>query len=282
MEQVFLQFVREKQFLDNVSERTLKAFRDCYSAWKRTVGEQLPTKDNIKEFVIGLRQSGIAITTTNYYIREMNSFLTWLYANEHIPEKIRIKKLKEPQKVLKVFSDEQLKRLLSFKPKTFFEHRLYALVCLVVDTGVRIEEALTLKRQELDLDNLLVTVTGKGDKQRIVPMSIELRKALFKFLRMHNFEWVFPTRHGDRLTYRNSVRDFKALCGRLGINGVRTSWHTLRHGFALNYVRQGGSLFHLQKAMGHSTLQMTRRYCELTEDDLKLMHKKTSILGRLR
>jgi hypothetical protein len=98
MEHLFAQFIREKQFLDNGSPRTIKAFRDCYPAWKRTVGEELPTKENVKEFVIGLRQSPIAVTTVNYYVRRMNSFLTWLCENEHIPEKLRIKKLKEPQK----------------------------------------------------------------------------------------------------------------------------------------------------------------------------------------
>src|SRR6185503_12861173 len=53
MEHLFAQFIREKQFLDNVSPRTIRAFRDCFSAWKRTVGEELPTKENIKEFVCG-------------------------------------------------------------------------------------------------------------------------------------------------------------------------------------------------------------------------------------
>jgi integrase/recombinase XerD len=280
MDQMFEQFLREKLFLSNVSPRTIRYFKWCYSRFKKSNPEF--TKQSLNSWVISLRESGISISTINSYIRGINSFLSWLYQNEHLKEPLKIKLLREPQRILKVFSDQQLKALLFYRPKGFYEHRLYALLCLVIDTGIRIEEALTLTRSKVDLDNLLVTVRGKGDKERIIPFSMECRKHLFKFLKSHDFELVFPTRHGGRMTYRNSVRDFKNLCGKLGINGVRTSWHTLRHGFALNHIRQGGDVFSLQRMLGHSSLEITKRYVDLTEDDLKLVHKKTSILGRLK
>jgi integrase/recombinase XerD len=113
-------------------------------------------------------------------------------------------------------------------------------------------------------------------------MSVELRKVLFRYAQKHAFEVFFPTRHGGRLEYHNVLGEFKDLAKKLGINGVRVSFHTLRHSFAVNYVRNGGNLFYLQKALGHETLQMTRRYTELNGDDLKLMHAKTSLLDRLR
>jgi len=84
-----------------------------------------------------------------------------------------MKLMKEPEKRLKVFSDAQLKAILRYRPKRFYEHRLYTLLCLIIDTGMRIDEALTLTRDKLDLDNLLVTVRGKGDKERIIPISLE-------------------------------------------------------------------------------------------------------------
>jgi integrase len=70
---------------------------------------------------------------------------------------------------------------LKQKPKRFDQWRLHTLIALLLDTGVRIEEALSLNRGDVDLDNLLVTVFGKGRKERRVPFSFELRKVLFRY-----------------------------------------------------------------------------------------------------
>ena len=108
--------------------------------------------------------------TCNIYIRSINSFLTWLFENGHIREPLKIKQLKEEKRVRQEYSDAELSVLLSFKPRTFYEWRLYALISLLVDTGVRIDEALTLTQENVDLDNLVLTVHGKGNKERKVPL----------------------------------------------------------------------------------------------------------------
>jgi hypothetical protein len=82
VDNLFVQFTREKQFLNNVSPRTIKFYKDCLAAWKRTVGDSVPDKQNIKEFVIKLQEEGIKVVTVNIYIRGINSFLTWLLVNE--------------------------------------------------------------------------------------------------------------------------------------------------------------------------------------------------------
>jgi integrase/recombinase XerD len=190
MDKLFEQFLREKLFLSNVSPRTIKYFRWCYLRFKNmTEFADMPTRQDLNNWVVLLRESGISVSTVNSYIRGINSFLSWLHENEHMPHKLKMKLMKEPEKRLKVFTDVQLKAILSFKPKRFYEHRLYTLLCLVIDTGIRIEEGLTLTRGQIDIDNLLVTVRGEGSKERIIPMSMECRKQLFKFLRMHDFEF---------------------------------------------------------------------------------------------
>lgn len=282
MDKLFEQFLKEKLYLQNASPRTIKYFRWVYLRFRNMMNlESLPTKPDLNNWVILLRESGISVSTVNSYIRGMNSFLSWLYENEHI-EKMRMKLLKEPETRLKVFSDSQLKAILSWRPKGFYQNRLYTLLCLAIDTGCRIDELLSLERSKLDLENLLMCVRGKGNKERIIPFSLECRKVLFKFLKSHEFELVFCTRHGGKLMYRNMLRELKTLCERLGITGVRTSFHTLRHGFAINHVKQGGDIFALQRMLGHTSLEITKRYVQMTEDDLKLAHKKTSLLSRLR
>jgi site-specific recombinase XerD len=105
---------------------------------------------------------------------------------------------------------------------------------------------------------------------------------LFKYLKKHEPELVFCTKRGKPLIYRNMLRNFKELGERLGISGVRVSFHTLRHTFAYNYVKHGGNVLYLQRALGHTDLSMTKRYVNLQTEDLKVMHQRVSQLSRLR
>jgi integrase/recombinase XerD len=152
----------------------------------------------------------------------------------------------------------------------------------MMDTGVRIQQALTLKRRKVDFDNCLITVKGKGNKERTIPFSVELRKRLRKFTSQHSFELVFCTKPGTKLLYDRMRRDFQKLMTKLGIKGFDSSFHCFRRTIARNYVRSGGNLFYLQKSLGHTTLTMSRRYVELETEDLQEMHTRTSLLNKLR
>jgi integrase/recombinase XerD len=77
------------------------------------------------------------------------------------------------------------------------------------------------------------------------------------------------------------LRHFKVLGTRLRISGVRFSFHTLRHTFAVNYIRNGGDMFRLQRVLGHSTLEMTRKYVNLQTSDLQAVHERLSLLARV-
>ena len=71
---------------------------------------------------------------------------------------------------------------MTWKPEGFYERRLHLLVLILLDTGCRIGECLTVHVKDVDFDNLLVTLTGKGDKQRVIPFSFELRRQVFRFV----------------------------------------------------------------------------------------------------
>jgi integrase/recombinase XerD len=278
MEHLYAQFLREKTYLCNFSPRYIKLFRWVFNRWDALIG-QPPDKQNVKEWVIRLTQSGISPVTVNTYARAYNSFLTWLFEEGHTPERLRIKKVKEGQRPPKTFTEDQLKKFLSFRPKSFEGHRLYAMMCLAIDTGVRVDELLTLKRDWIDLDNLLVKVLGKGNKERVVPISIECRKVLYKFLRLHTFDVAFPSRHGDKLNYRGVLRQLQGVAEGMGIKNA--GWHKFRHTFASNYVKEG-NIFYLQRILGHADIQTTKIYVTVQTADLQLAHKKTSLLSKLR
>jgi hypothetical protein len=100
MSNEFEESVREKRYVQNVSPRTVKFYRDCKAAWDRTVGG-LPTEEKMKEFVIKLLESGISPATVNSYVRGFNSYLTWHHENHKLLDKLRIKKIKEPERCMR-------------------------------------------------------------------------------------------------------------------------------------------------------------------------------------
>ena len=126
--------------------------------------------------VLRMREKGMKATGCNAAIRAINCYLRWSGS----PHKIR--KLKEPQQIMQTFSAEQVKTLISFKPATDFERRLHLLILILLDTGARISEVLGLQIEDIDLDNMLFTLHGKGRKDRKVPFSYQLRKAVFKYI----------------------------------------------------------------------------------------------------
>jgi integrase/recombinase XerD len=85
-------------------------------------------------------------------------------------------RVKEEQSVLPTLTADQIIALVQWKPRRATERRLRALVCTLIDTGLRISEATTLTLDRVDFDNLLLTVKGKGNKERRVPFSYELRR----------------------------------------------------------------------------------------------------------
>jgi integrase/recombinase XerD len=259
----FEKFVQERRYLHNVSPKTERIYRAAWRKWQKHGPDPVG-------FVSGMREGGMNATGCNMYIRSMNAFFNW---GGNPP----IRKLREEEKVPPTFGPSDVQKLLRYKPSPS-ERRINNLVLLLLDTGVRINEALSLQRADVDFDNLLFLVRGKGKKERMVPFSLELRKHLWKHLASHPHGFVFATREGKKLMYRNVLRAVKELCINAGINPPRRLLHSFRHTFALAYIRNGGSVFHLQRALGHSTLDMSRRYANLTTDDLIQMQQKVSLL----
>ncbi len=287
METLFRQFVKERVYLKNVTLKTESWYWDSWrSLGKPVFGDQsvsLPPKDRWLTQTATLRDRGVSATSVNTYARAINAFLRWGHEEGHFAELVRIPRLKQEQKTLATFNSSDLKKLVDYKPRNALgTARLHTLSLLLLDTGLRIDEALGLSRQDIDLDNLLVKVKGKGSKERVVPMSLDMRKVLFRWLSKHHHNLAFPTRNGGKLGQRNLLRDFKQLNGHLGIKGVRCSFHTLRHTFAVGYIRNGGDPFRLQRILGHSSLEMTRRYVNLQTADQQAVHQRSSPLAGAR
>lgn len=221
-----------------------------------------------------MREEGKNPSGCNIYIRALNAFFRWS-GEKTIP------KLKAEDKIPATFSNADLQKLLRFKPDKR-NIRTHLLTLLLLDTGLRISETLSLKLSDVDFDNMLLSVAGKGGKNRLVPFSFEMRKHLWKQSGKQGYELLFSSKNGSRLMHRNTLRAVKNLCIKAGIKPPSRLLHSFRHTFAVNYLGNGGSVFHLQKALGHSTLDMSRRYANLLTEDLQQMQQRVSLLNRMR
>jgi site-specific recombinase XerD len=267
-------FTTELKYLRNVSPKTLELYGHSFHAFPED------DRPSVLKRIAELRDRGVKPVSVNTYLRCLNAYFMWLH-KEHGKERVRIPKLKEEQKLLATLTSEQIKRIVNGKPVRRNETRARMAALTALSTGLRIQELLNLRRSDVDFEQLFLRVNGKGNKQRLVPMSIELRKLLFRYMSKNQFDRVFSTSRDTQPTPRNMARDLKAFCVRIGVSGVRLSFHTLRHSFAVNYLRAGGNLYYLQRILGHSSIVTTERYLRsLGIEDLQKVHDGLSLLSR--
>jgi site-specific recombinase XerD len=267
------EFITERKYLKNVTPKTLAWYVDAFKAFDGA----LESEAAIKGRIVQLRTRGISSISVNSWLRCINAFLNWNQAGFKIP------KLKEEQKVIATVSLQQIPRLIAFKPRGINETRTHTAALLILDGGYRISEILDLPFENCDFDNLVIKVRGKGNKHRLVPLSMEMRKTLYRYGTKHSGpgRLLFGTRNNTRVTVRNFERDLKAVGKKLEITGVRFSPHTLRHTFALRYLRNGGNLFYLSKILGHTSVTITQRYLQsLQITDLQTVHDRLSPLSQ--
>ena len=204
------QFITERKHLLNVTPKTIIWYGCGFKAFEGTV-ESL---EAAKQRVGGLRERGVPSITVNSYLRCINAFWRWQGKDW------KIRRLREEQQIPATFNADQTNRLVHWKPIGCNQTRAHTIALAALDTGLRISEPLSLTRQDVDLDSLVLLVHGKGNKQRLVPVSVELRKTLYRHLANHKHARLFTTRTGTALTVRNRERDFKVMCGQIAITGV--------------------------------------------------------------
>jgi integrase/recombinase XerD len=180
---LFDQFLKERRFLKNVTEATLVWYRVAFTNYTSLVATDvaLPTKATLQQFVVALRERGIKPVTCNTYLGAMNAFCAWLHEEGHTRERVKLAKLRVERRLLTLLTDAQMRAVIGYKPKTLRQARVHLAALLILDTGLRVSEALHLRNGDIDFDNLILKVFGKGQKERLVPFSPELRWRLFRY-----------------------------------------------------------------------------------------------------
>lgn len=226
--------------------------------------------------------------TIHGYARALRAFFRWLEAEEYL-SKNPMTKLKPPKlerRYKDVLSVDDVERLLAeLNPKTFLGARMYAMVALLYDSGLRAGELVGLDVGTVDWAGYQVRVMGKGKKERLVPFSPTTQRALRKYLTLRDryaldgVGALFINAEGHRLTVSGLTQAVKRLGKRAGI--PRLHPHLLRHSAAVAAIMNGADQFALKRILGHSQLSTTDVYVDYAQQHLAERHKQFSPMARV-
>ena len=231
----------------------------------------------------------LSTATIHGHVRTLRAFFNWLTSEELTEDNIA-KHLKPPKvvkKVITTLSDEEIHSVLSvLKPINATTARNQTIFMILIDTGLRIGELVSLKMEDAHLNEGFLKVMGKGKKERIVPIGSSAQRAIQRYLFRYRpkstytgINNVFLSIHGKPLTENSMKLMFARLAQESGI--YRLHAHLCRHTFATRFLVNGGDVFTLQQILGHSTLEMVKHYVNLASSHLSVKHQRFSPLDHL-
>ncbi len=180
----------------------------------------------------------------------------------------------------KTLSEDEVDALLN-APNTDepLGHRDRAMLELLYATGLRVSELINLKQSQINFNQGVLRIVGKGDRERLIPLGEEAQRWLRNFIdgpRMEillerQTDYLFPTRRGDRMTRQAFWHIIKRYAEKGGIR-KKLSPHSLRHAFATHLLNHGADLRVVQLLLGHSDLSTTQIYTHVARERLKDLH----------
>lgn len=262
----------------------LEAYGDC-PADSLTVYQ-------LRELIATLqREHDWTVTQVNHVITAIRILFTYAVREELIERNpaTRLQRMKVERPLLEVLSLEDVQALLAVIPNTFVGIRNRCMILMLIDTGIRLHELISLTTESINLNTLTLQVWGKGRKARIVPFSPVFARVLVKYLthRAKKLQDNQPTpalwinRQGRQLSYYYMSHQLQ-LYGAAARITKHVHPHGLRHLFATEFLRNGGNPLSLQRILGHESQVMTARYVHLTDADSAREHRTASPLEHWR
>ena len=255
------------------------------------------TNDNSKDINYPDRrrdfQKPVSNATINNYIRNLRAFFNWLdrdYVLKKNPMK-KIRQLKNERKAKEYLKDEDFRRLVGNLDKSYFpEHRDFAMIMAMIDSGMRLGECSSLLVDDIDLSRRQIMLRAeitKGRKDRVVFFSQKTENVLRRWIqykdRYVDSDYLFPVKStGASIAVSNFETNFKNYLRRVGIK-QEISPHCLRNNFAKRCLMNGMDIYTLSRILGHSSVTVTEKaYLDLTDEDLGKRYQHYSPMASLR
>lgn len=285
--QDFLHYlIVEKRLAKNTIDaynQDLKAYLEFLNA-RNIESMKHVTREHIHQYLAQMQRENKALSSIARSISSIKAFHQFLYRDEVVPEDVtvHVHTPKIKKQLPKVLSQAEVEKLLAQPDEsTPFGIRNKAMLELLYATGIRVSELIQLDLNDVHLQNGLLKTTGKGNKERLIPVGMMAQKALAKYLtygRPHivknrQEQALFLNRLGKRLTRQGFWKIIKQLAQEASIEKTLTP-HTLRHSFATHLLENGADLRSVQEMLGHADISTTQIYTHVTNQHLKKVYKQ--------
>jgi len=228
--------------------------------------------------------------TVQCHVRVLKAFSTWLYEEEYTSIN-RLKNLKLPKatvRIMEPLTPEEIKKIVSsIDRKSYSGERNHTVLVTLIDTGLRSSEVAGITLSNLNLKDGYIRITGKGDKERIVPIGKFVQMELLRYIEKIRPQVnggdnnnLFLSQGGKPMTPNTVKMVFSKLARSSGVNRLHA--HLCRHTFAVNYLLNGGDIFSLREILGHTTLEMVNHYLHFTSSQITAQHHKYSPMDRIQ
>lgn len=231
------------------------------------------------------KEGSLSSSYVQSFARALRAFSTWLNEDGFTDTNV-LKTLKPPkiqQKVTEPLTDDEVKRLVAvFDKDEPFGARGFAMVWTLLDCGLRAAELCELKMANAHLEQGYLKVLGKGNKERLVPIGQSCQEALLRW--RDRFRPLFDVAESPHFFLNSNghpmtVNALQEVVNRAGVRArvPRAHLHLLRHTFATNYlVKEVGDPLRLQQILGHTSLEMVRRYVAMANIQQSLIERRAS------
>lgn len=239
--------------------------------------------NDIRAYLSGMSDLGLAASTAARRLSAIKQFHKFLYA-EGLSDENPATVIETPRRAKalpKVLSESEVTALLERAQtetetakghRRFKAVRMLCLLELLYATGMRVSELVSLTRQTVQSDDRVLTIRGKGGRERMVPLSGAARRAVLAYLPEleGTSPWLFPSRGKQgHLTRQMFAVELKELAARAAIGADRVSPHILRHAFASHLLANGADLRAVQQMLGHADISTTQIYTHVLSERLK-------------
>ena len=294
LDNAFKEFILEKE-TKGLTSVSLNSYNSCYRVFMRFNGYSENTStyevtsNSVNLWVKDMQQRNAKAATINSYISYIRSFLYWCMNDERRYIKpFKVQTVQAQEEKLKLYSEDELIRLIEKPDKNanFAEWRTWAIVNWALATGNRAATICAVKLKDIDFKNKEIFLAHtKNKKAQTIPLSPALELALREYIKMwrrfvDEEAWLFPNVGEEQLTYSALIQKYKRYCAERGVH--RHNMHGLRHNFAKGWILNGGNAFALQNVLGHSNINMTKRYVKLFTEDIKEDYSSYSALDTIK
>lgn len=273
------EFKTDLQYVKNYSNNTVKAYESDLLSFQKFLNNKDISRVSSEDIQKYMRSFGDKTDKTlARALTTFRMFYDFLIRRNIIKESPMdgIASPKIGKYLPDVLSIDEVDRLLDIKPKNNFEFRNKCILELLYSTGLRISELVSLKFENINLDDSLIKVMGKGSKERIVPLNDittdylkeYIEKIRPEMLKKVQTDYIFLNNHGKVLTRQAVFKMIKKRALEANIK-KNISPHTLRHSFATHMLSNGADIRFIQELLGHSDIATTEIYTHIANEKLK-------------